>query len=292
MSLDYIGFTYRGRHSSEFNILRVTSGSRYQDSLTPPIEDKVVAIPGGHGAYLFGSTYGIRQFEIDIAYDSMTETNIRELRKLMGEQTPAPLIFDESPYKVYMVKPSIAPTLAYVPFGTDAGGRVYKGEGVLQFVAHFPFARAKNKYLNEYSDTNIDEWSAASGLKASKGNHDTFSVNNFPIFNPGDIETDWNVLVPFVSGAISELHLYLEDRPEDQLKIRSMTRKNLADTKIRINSKLNLIEGIDNLGKPTGSIYNDHIKSGNFFKIPVNFDARFYLTGSSAPTIEYDILYL
>ena len=42
-----------------------------------------------------------------------------------------------------------------------------------------------------------------------------------------------------------------------------------SDKKIKINTKTNLIEGVDENNKITGSVYNKYIEKGNFFKIPV-----------------------
>jgi hypothetical protein len=39
---DYIGFTFNGVHSSDLGIMRVSDGSRYNDSLLPTIQDKTV----------------------------------------------------------------------------------------------------------------------------------------------------------------------------------------------------------------------------------------------------------
>ena len=44
---DFIGFSFNGRHSSEFNIFSVSNGSRYQESLIPSSSDYTEKIPGG-----------------------------------------------------------------------------------------------------------------------------------------------------------------------------------------------------------------------------------------------------
>ena len=43
-----------------------------------------------------------------------------------------------------------------------------------------------------------------------------------------------------------------------------------GDSGIQINTKLNLIEGIDQYGNITGTIYNKYLTEGDFFKIVAN----------------------
>ena len=48
--MDFIGFTYNGKHSMrDFNIYRTSDGSRYNDNLVPSMTDKTADIPGGDG---------------------------------------------------------------------------------------------------------------------------------------------------------------------------------------------------------------------------------------------------
>jgi hypothetical protein len=91
------------------------------------------------------------------------------------------LVFDEEPYKKYIVKVQSAPQLKYLCFDTEINstitdlykfnetyqGRVYKGEGTIQFVAYEPFARCPVKYLASYVNPNKGEWASSSGLLAS-----------------------------------------------------------------------------------------------------------------------------
>ena len=51
------------------------------------------------------------------------------------------------------------------------------------------------------------------------------------------------------------------------LQLSSFSAKG-SDVRCQINTKTNLIEGIDSNGKPTGNLYNEYIIGGDFFKIP------------------------
>ena len=68
------------------------------------------------------------------------------------------------------------------------------------------------------------------------------------------------------------------------------------DKSVKINTKMNLIEGYDQDGRKTGNLYNNYITSGSFFKIP---KGQFYMRFGEAPTayigeqpIEYNYYYL
>ena len=97
----YLGFTYNGRHSSEFGIVRTSTSNRYDDNLLPNKNVKTTAVPGGDGAYYFGSNYTQRQFTVQFAFDALSDAQLREMRQWLGTGQIHDLIFDEFPYKVY-----------------------------------------------------------------------------------------------------------------------------------------------------------------------------------------------
>lgn len=119
MSKDFYGFTFDGKHSSELGVIRVSGGDRYKDDLSPDLEDKVVDIPGNDGQYYFGNYFNKREFSIEIAYDSITEKQLRDLKQLFTTRKLKPLIFDERPYITYFVKPASAPELNYICFDEE-----------------------------------------------------------------------------------------------------------------------------------------------------------------------------
>ena len=118
---DFTGFTFGDWRSSDLEsglvtIFRVSSGDRYEEQLQPEIKDVVAEIPGMDGEYYFGSTYGTKSIEIDIAFDNLTEQQFRELRKVFSTRKIKRLIFDERPYKYYMAKIESPIELSYVCF--------------------------------------------------------------------------------------------------------------------------------------------------------------------------------
>lgn len=321
---DFIGFTFDNKHSSELGIVRVSEGSRYDENLLPSIEDKIVRVPGGDGNYYFGSYYTERDFNISIAFDNLSETQFRKLRQHLNGKKRGELIFDEAPYKVYKVKVATSPNLKYICFdGEDEEGkriRIYKGEGSISFKALNPFARSKHKWLSEYRSSttsttsteednlltkgdlynpkmvevgdNVDEWAAASGMKENRKEtegediHDYDSYNNGTInlYNPGDVETDF-ILKTTDSKTIT---FKLNGNPE--LKINPITLKN-GDVSYQINSKTELIEGLNAEGGLTGNIYNEYIAGGSFFKIQPGESTLELPSDLTNVEIEYDYLY-
>ena len=116
MKGDFTGFTFDGVHSSELGIIRVSDSDRYVEELQSEVRDKTIEIPGNHGEYYYWSTYGPRTHTIDIAFDSMTETQFRQMRQLFGTRKTCELIFDERPYKVYYAKIEEPIELKYICF--------------------------------------------------------------------------------------------------------------------------------------------------------------------------------
>jgi predicted phage tail component-like protein len=137
---DFIGFSFNKQHSSDFNIIRTSDGSRYNTNLTPNLTDKTADVPGGDGQYYFTSFHKNRTFNINFAFDALSEMNIRKLRKWLSGKEVGDLIFDEEPYKAYSAKVTGAPTLKALCFDDEYGRRVYKGEGSITFTCYYPYA--------------------------------------------------------------------------------------------------------------------------------------------------------
>ena len=266
---DYIGFSYNGQHSSDLGIVRTSNGSRFDENLLPTMQDKTVQVPGGDGTYYFGSYYTQQRFSVSFAFDSLTETQVSNLKSLFGDKKVHDLIFDERPYKVYRAKVSGTATIKHLVFNEGIDHRLYKGEGTIQFVCYQPYARSNMKWLDEYQDwDNVDEWKEASGLKQSAGVYDVVANNStIPLWNPGDIETNFTFKINFREGAIPRGGIAIRGDSTKQLLWNRMSAQS-GDAFVKIDTKLNLIEGYNSSGMKTGNIYNSSIITGDFFKIP------------------------
>ena len=71
---DFIGFTFDGVHSSEFNLVRVSNGSRYQSNLLPSFQDYTVQAEGKDGVYYFGTVFKERQIKFSTALINSCES--------------------------------------------------------------------------------------------------------------------------------------------------------------------------------------------------------------------------
>lgn len=144
--MDFLAFSFNGKHSwDDFGIIRTSDGDRYNENLVPAMQDKTAEVPGGDGMYYFGTTHKQRDFNINIAFDNMSEVKYREMRQWLNGKETGDLWFSEAPYKVYTVKPTGTPSLKTLCFDrynetTGCNERVYKGEGTIQFTAYWPYA--------------------------------------------------------------------------------------------------------------------------------------------------------
>lgn len=291
---DFIGFSFGGVHSSSLGIIRTSDGSRYNQNLLPTIQDKTVQVPGADGMYYFGSYYTQRQFNISIAYDSLTEDQIRQIKQTFGNKEPQKLIFDETPYKFYWAKCTGTPSLKFICFSDPPqnsedmqAGRLYKGEGTLTFVCHDPFAYSVSRYTDGFKDKNgnlpkyIDDWKISSGIIEGNGNSKDYNAtkiqeddvygNEVPtvslnVSNKGDLETNWRITaLPKLDKKIT-LTIKRTDTGEF-LHIEDLELKE-PDIKVKIDSKTNLILGATK-DFNTNNTYNEYITGGSFFNLPV-----------------------
>lgn len=178
MDLDFIGFTYNGKHSwHDLGIYRTSDGSRYNDTLTPSLNDKTTEVPGGNGQYYFYTRAKTKTFSISYAFDSLTENGLRMLKQVFNGQGIHDLIFDETPYKTWSAKVTGNSQIKHLCFTDSNGDRVYKGEGSISFTCYWPYARTSK--LNDYS---VNSRALAANSKVIC---DLFTQggNNYPLIN-------------------------------------------------------------------------------------------------------------
>ena len=241
---DFTGFSFGNWHSTDpttgvVNVIRVSGGDRYDEELHPEIKDKTAEVPGLNGEYYFGSDFGTKSFDIEIAFDHLTEEQFRELRRVFGTKQIKQLIFNECPYKYYMAKLESPIELSYVCFDEplqvettiegipykengiestshivmrpDEQGRtqrIYKGEGKISFICYFPFAKSVYKQLPAGEEES--SWAVSSGILSANDyvSYDTYTIPEtgtpyIKVYNPGDIETGFRLYIPFTNNQIN-----------------------------------------------------------------------------------------
>lgn len=187
---DYIGFSFGGVHSSELGIVRISDGSRFEESLLPNFQDKTATVSGKDGIYYFGSDNQHKEITLSFAFDHLTEEQLRRLKQVFSTKKPQQFISDEKPYKYYMVKVAQSAIIQHLCFDLDEGTRIYKGEGTLNLVAYYPYARSVHKFLNEFNEGNNSDFiiypdtiTAENQDKNYSGIYDLITESNKPFSN-------------------------------------------------------------------------------------------------------------
>ena len=272
---DLTGFKFGDYHSSQFGLIRVSNGSRYNEYLLPTLKNTTTDVPGMEGMLYFGTQKTTRSFQVDMAFDSLTEEDIRDIREwLTGAHS---LIFDERPYIQYMCILNSAPQLKYLTF-EENGERIYKGELSVNFVSYLPYGYSIDgkKFIDDFLDENFEEWSNASHLAYKNfyegetlRTYDKFEGNNVYVYNGGDVEADYVLICYFSEGATAKISMN-DVSYEFSLRAKSANSTHLE---LSVNSKLQYARCRDvNIanGVITGiSDYEIMLPSTEMFKIPV-----------------------
>ena len=272
---DLTGFKFGDYHSSQFGLIRVSNGSRYNEYLLPTLKNTTTDVPGMEGTLYFGTQKTTRSFQVDMAFDSLTEEDIRDIREwLTGAHS---LIFDERPYIQYMCILNSAPQLKYLTF-EENGERIYKGELSVNFVSYLPYGYSIDgkKFIDDFLDENFEEWSNARHLAYKnfyKGEtlhkYDEFEGNNVYVYNGGDVEADYVLTCYFSEGATAKISMN-DVSYEFSLRAKSANSTHLE---LSVNSKLQYARCRDvNIANEviTGkSDYEIVLPSTEMFKIPV-----------------------
>ena len=272
---DLTGFKFGDYHSSQFGLIRVSNGSRYNEYLLPTLKNTTTDVSGMEGTLYFGTQKTTRSFQVDMAFDSLTEEDIRDIREwLTGAHL---LIFDERPYIQYMCILNSAPQLKYLTF-EENGERIYKGELSVNFVSYLPYGYSIDgkKFIDDFLDENFEEWSNASHLAYKNfyegetlRTYDKFEGNNVYVYNGGDVEADYVLTCYFTEGATAKISMN-DVSYEFSLRAKSANSTHLE---LSVNSKLQYARCRDvNIanGVITGiSDYEIMLPSTEMFKIPV-----------------------
>jgi hypothetical protein len=196
--------------------------------------------------------------------------------------------------------------------------RVYKGDGTIEFICYFPFAKQVFKYLPSSEDyENLEEWRLSSGILSYEdySGLDTYltSTNKIHVYNPGDFPTGFRLYLPASVVTSNDINIIYKKTdasgatPVANLNLKQMTLKQ-NDYGVLVDTNNGLITGVlseeiitDGTGSysylTSGNLYNQYVKSGYFFKLETNEYGDFQnnLTiengGNGDIKIFYDYLY-
>ena len=333
---DFVGFQYGELHSSQFGLYRVSSSNRYEEQLIPQFSETKTAVPGGDGTYFFGANYTQKQIKISFVFDNLNEEDYRKMRAWLGvKDSFKKLIFDERPYKYYMAKPSAPPVLKtlcftenYIEGNKTKTRRIYKGEGEIQFICYYPFAKTFEgiKYENKINSIpqmaiNSSEWVSSVNWLESQGSFDKFaattSTQTAYLYNPGDFTANYKITLAQIPQKIEMIHEDATTQTTTATLVNFTTStlpfvSGITINAIQIDSKTNTIQAgtcttsSSQIIQFTGvTLFNSAADIINLVTIPVDMSlpsntsdakTKIVITNSSnsgnIAKIEYDYLYL
>lgn len=247
---DFLGFQLGNIHSSQLNITRVSSDDRYNESLTPNFNDSTESVPGGDGTYYWDTFYSSKTFTINFAFDNLREEDIRKLKQVFSFKGVQPLIFDEYPYKKYLVKCSSSPILKYIGFDFE-GMIIYKGEGTINLIAYYPYAVGTNTI-------NIEDMNGKENINLEIECH-----------NNGDLPAPFKMFYNTTIATVIKKIVLKDTNSILKFNFDSNDFNNTGDEFICIDTRTHLIEGLDENFQKTGHLYNYGITGGDFFNLPI-----------------------
>lgn len=96
--------------------------------------------PGRPGGYWVRSLATVNKIELECYFEDITEKQRWEIHKWLNPESHGELIFDESPYVRYHVRPVQKPeTETYERLACAGGGEVFSGKILINFAAYEPF---------------------------------------------------------------------------------------------------------------------------------------------------------
>ena len=160
----------------------------------------------------------------------------------------------------------------------------------LTFTGYDPYGYCTEKWLSDYEDDNVGEWAEASGLLFSKkvnnvDYYDTYNAGIIPLYNPGDIDTDFVLNLTVNKGTegspINSIVVTLDSNNHFTLNTTSLS----TGAVIVVDTKKRLI-------KVGATVKNNLLINGNLFSIPVSKTISLSITGVTTATITYPYKFL
>lgn len=157
---EYIDFSFAGRHISEFGLVAVTSGDRYQFAGSPEFEDETSNVNGVWGQYYWGTNFKTKTYSYSLATDGITERQLEDFKYHFRPGNYGQFYEDAWFDRYCYVRVKTVIDFSFIPFqeeieiaGTKFLSRIYKGECKLTFIQDRPFMHSFYQVL----DTKISD---------------------------------------------------------------------------------------------------------------------------------------
>lgn len=129
----------------------MADGNRYYEQFSPDFENIVTSVAGQTGSYDFGVDIKERLITLECFCNGITEFERRWVEGWLAPGKVGKLVYDESPFKYYMVKLASPTNFSFIPYsyGISGEGILYKGTFTLELVALYPYALSRFNTLDE-----------------------------------------------------------------------------------------------------------------------------------------------
>lgn len=143
---EYIDFSFAGRHISEFGLVAVTSGDRYQFAGSPEFADETSTVNGVWGQYYWGTNFKTKTYSYSLATDGMTERQYEDFKRHFRPGHYGQFYEDTWFERYCYVRIKTVVDFTFIPFqeevevaGVKFPSRIYKGEAKISFIQDRPF---------------------------------------------------------------------------------------------------------------------------------------------------------
>lgn len=179
----------------------MADGNRYYEQFSPDFENIVTSVAGQTGIYDFGVDIKEKPITLECFCNGITEFERRWVEEWLTPGKVGKLVYDESPFKYYMVKLASPTNFSFIPYsyGISGEGILYKGTFTLELVALYPYAVSHFNTLDEVVYDNPRLFYNSGLLYADTLPASTFtnitSNANIILYNGGNVNSNVNVRI-------------------------------------------------------------------------------------------------
>ena len=179
----------------------MADGNRYYEQFSPDFENIVTSVAGQTGSYDFGVDIKEKPITLECFCNGITEFERRWVEGWLAPGKVGKLVYDESPFKYYMVKLASPTNFSFIPYsyGISGEGILYKGTFTLELVALYPYAVSHFNTLDEVEYDNPRLFYNSGLLYADTLPASTFtnitSNANIILYNGGNVNSNVNVRI-------------------------------------------------------------------------------------------------